>query len=143
MQGSARYHRSRSRRRRLEMNRRCIALVSLVMIAFAGFISGCMMIQNVLGVEDQLARTRSLSRVQGQIDVEGGATGTLVVVIGTPAESEGGKITGVDSYVRVRAGSYAFPVNPGRYVVGAFEDRNHALSRWHYDHDDRGILSAP
>jgi pimeloyl-ACP methyl ester carboxylesterase len=96
--------------------------IASITLGFLG--SGCEMIQNVRGVETQLALTRDLARVEGLIDVAGGATGTLVVVIGRPDDDGSGQITGVDSYVRVRAGSYAFPVNPGRYVIGAYEDRN-------------------
>ena len=110
--------------RRLRMNGRGLGVVSLMAIFVVGVGSGCTMMQNILGVEEQLAQTRKIGRVEGIIDVVGGATGTLVVVIGTPDSDGSGHITGVDSYVRVRAGSYAFPVHAGRYVLGAYEDRN-------------------
>lgn len=105
----------------VNQNFRFVFVSSLI---FVGLGSGCTMMRDVLGVKDQIARSQSMARVHGQVDVEGGATGTLVVVIGVPAENEGDEIKGIDSYVRVRAGSYAFPVSPGRYVVGAYEDRN-------------------
>ncbi len=98
------------------------AVLSMLSVLF--LTSGCTMVENVLGVKEQLALTRELGRVEGTIDVVGGATGTLVVVIGTRDKDGNGKFIGVDSYVRVRAGSYAFPVSAGRYAVGAYEDRN-------------------
>ena len=50
----------------------------------------------------------------GRIDTEGPAEGTLVVVLGRPSDTEGGKPKGVDTFVRVRPGTFAFPVAPGR-----------------------------
>ena len=113
-----------TRPHRLRLIKRSFWLVVVSLITLVGFGSGCAMMRDVLGVKDQLAQARSLGRIHGQIGVEGGSTGTLVVVIGVPDKNDSGKIKGLDSYVRVRAGSYAFPVNPGRYVVGAYEDRN-------------------
>jgi len=99
-------------------------LIGLLVLSGLCLTAGCTMIDNVVGVKKQLAMSRELGRVQGVIDVAGGAKGTLVVVIGTRDKGGSGNFSGVDSYVRVRAGSYAFPISAGRYVVGAYEDRN-------------------
>ena len=98
--------------------------VVLALTALAGFSTGCAMLKNVLGFQEQAEMAKAKGRVDGKIDVEGGATGTLVVVIAVPGEGEDGRPLAVDSYVRGRAGTYAFVVDPGRYVVGAYEDRN-------------------
>jgi pimeloyl-ACP methyl ester carboxylesterase len=96
----------------------------LVLIAMIGLCSGCVMLKNVIGFQEQVKMAKAKGRVEGNIDVKGGATGTLVVVIGIPQTGEGGKPLVLDSYVRGRTGSYAFAVDPGQYVVGAYEDRN-------------------
>jgi pimeloyl-ACP methyl ester carboxylesterase len=88
------------------------------------WLSGCTGIQRALGYADQVGRANQLARVSGRIDTEGPAEGPLVVVIARAPEVEGGALVGVDSFVRVRPGSYAFGVTPGRYQLGAYEDRN-------------------
>jgi pimeloyl-ACP methyl ester carboxylesterase len=98
--------------------------IVLALIAVVGSSTGCAMLDNVLGFEEQILMAAAKGRIGGKIDVQGGATGTLVVVIAIPGAGEEGKPLAVDSYVRSRAGTYAFPVDPGRYVVGAYEDRN-------------------
>ena len=97
-------------------------LIALVATALAT--TGCTGLMRVMGFGDQLARAQATSRIDGRIDTEGPADGTLVVVLAKPADTPEGKPTGVDSYVRVRPGTYAFAVEPGRYQVGAYEDRN-------------------
>jgi hypothetical protein len=75
-----------------------------------------------LGFEQQLARVERKARIDGRIETEAPAEGPLVVVLGRVLDD--GKLVGVDSFIRVRPGTYAFPVDPGRYQVGAYEDRN-------------------
>lgn len=85
---------------------------------------GCAGIRRVTGFSEQAAQRRAAARIVGRIDTEGPAEGVLVVVLARPGESAGDPPIGVDSFVRMRPGSYAFPVSPGRYQVGAYEDRN-------------------
>jgi pimeloyl-ACP methyl ester carboxylesterase len=82
------------------------------------------MMKRVIGFKDQAARIQALARVDGRIETEGPSEGTLVVVLGRPSDTPGEPPIGVDSYSRRRPGTYAFPVAPGRYQVGAYEDRN-------------------
>jgi pimeloyl-ACP methyl ester carboxylesterase len=81
-------------------------------------------LRRTLGFRHQAEQVRQWARVDGHVDVEGGSQGTLVVVLARPGASAADPPAGVDSYVRLRPGSYAFPVAPGRYLVGAYEDRN-------------------
>jgi pimeloyl-ACP methyl ester carboxylesterase len=85
-------------------------------------LTGCTGIRRVLGFEQQLARAERIARVEGRIETEAPGEGSLVVVLGR--QLEGGELQGVDSFIRTGPGSYAFPVAPGRYRVGAYEDRN-------------------
>jgi pimeloyl-ACP methyl ester carboxylesterase len=86
--------------------------------------AGCASLNRVMGFKEQEAEAKGLARVDGRIDTEGPSEGTLVVVLGRAPEDPNDQATGVDSFVRVRPGTYAFPVKPGRYQVGAYEDRN-------------------
>ena len=98
--------------------------VVLALAAVVGFSTSCAMLKNVAGFKEQVKMAKATGLVNGTIDVERGATGTLVVVIAIPSEGADGRPLALDSYVRRRAGTYAFAVEPGRYVVGAYEDRN-------------------
>jgi hypothetical protein len=80
----------------------------------------CASLDRLLGFRHQAEQVRRWARVEGRIETEGPSEGTLVVLLARAGEPP----TGVDSYVRVRPGSFAFPVAPGRYLVGAYEDRN-------------------
>jgi hypothetical protein len=84
----------------------------------------CAPLSRVLGFRNQAEQVRRWARVEGHIDAEGPSEGTLVVLLARPGASEADPPTGVDSFVRVRPGTYAFAVAPGRYLVGAYEDRN-------------------
>jgi pimeloyl-ACP methyl ester carboxylesterase len=85
---------------------------------------GCAGLGRVLGFKEQAEQRRQLARIDGRIDTEGKAEGTLVVVLGSQSDTEDERPKGVDTFVRVRPGTFAFPVAPGRYQVGAYEDRN-------------------
>jgi pimeloyl-ACP methyl ester carboxylesterase len=93
-------------------------------VSVALVLSGCASVRRTLGFRHQADQVRQWARVDGHIDVEGGSQGTLVVVLARPGASDADPPTGVDSYVRLHPGSYAFPVAPGDYLVGAWEDRN-------------------
>ena len=96
---------------------------------------GCKSLQQIIGYKHQAAQARGTARIDGRIDTEGPSKGVLVVVLGKAAEDPNDPATGVDTYVRVRPGTYAFRVSPGRYQVGAYEDRN---QNGLLDPDERG-----
>jgi pimeloyl-ACP methyl ester carboxylesterase len=98
--------------------RRLLAALAIASVSA----TGCTMLQRVLGFERQLARAGQIARIEGRVETEAPSEGPLVVVLGRVVEGE--PLVGVDSFIRVRPGSYAFPVAPGRYQVGAYEDRN-------------------
>lgn len=86
-------------------------------------LAGCTAIQRVVGFKEQAKQARAIARISGRVEAEGPSEGTLVVVLGRVVEGEATPV-GVDSYVREHAGSFLFLVGPGRYVLGAYEDRN-------------------
>jgi pimeloyl-ACP methyl ester carboxylesterase len=99
--------------------------IRLVVALIAGWSgSGCTNLSRVLNFEKQMAEASRISRIGGQLEVEGASEGVLVVVLARVPDAEGAPLVGVDTYVRLRPGSYAFPAAPGRYRVGAYEDRN-------------------
>jgi pimeloyl-ACP methyl ester carboxylesterase len=100
---------------------RSLALVALIAGCLA--LPGCTTMRQVFGFKEQAAQARAMARIDGRIETEGPSQGTLVVVLGRLVEGEE-KPVGVDSYVRLKPGTYAFAVGPGRYQVGAYEDRN-------------------
>jgi pimeloyl-ACP methyl ester carboxylesterase len=108
-----------NRRSRMRYTRLLSALAAVLLAAV-----GCTSLQRVIGFKDHAARAQATARIDGRIDTEGPSEGMLVVVLGKAAEDPNDQPTGVDTYVRVRPGTYAFRVAPGRYQVGAYEDRN-------------------
>ena len=96
-------------------------LAALLIVSLA--VSGCTKLRLVIGFQDQAAQARALARIEGQIATEGPLKGNLVVILARVVEGEDRPV-GVDSFVRVNPGSYAFVVAPGRFKVGAYEDRN-------------------
>jgi pimeloyl-ACP methyl ester carboxylesterase len=108
-------------------------LPALVAVLFTA--AGCTSLQRVIGYGDQAAQAQGIARIDGRIDTEGPSKGVLVVVLGKAAGDPNDLATGVDTYVRVRPGTYAFRVNPGRYQVAAYEDRN---QNGLLDPDERG-----
>ena len=103
------------------LHSRSAALAALLAACLAA--SGCTTMKQIVGFKDQVAQARATARIEGRIDTEGHSEGTLVVVLGRLIEGEENPV-GVDSYVRVNPGTYAFAVTPGRYQVGAYEDLN-------------------
>jgi hypothetical protein len=99
--------------------RRWIATLALALLA-----PGCTTLRLALDFEKQGAQARALARIEGRIDTEAPAEGPLVVVLTKPGTSEDALPVGVDTFVRQTPGSFAFPVAPGRYRLGAYEDRN-------------------
>lgn len=87
-------------------------------------LQGCAGLNRVLGFEEQMKQAEQTARVSGRIETEGGSHGPLVVVLARVPDAGEEGLIGVDSFVRVRPGSYAFPVAAGRYQVGVYEDRN-------------------
>jgi pimeloyl-ACP methyl ester carboxylesterase len=107
-----------------------------ILISAATLASGCSGFSLVLGFKEQAAALRQVARIEGRVDTEGPAAGILVVVLATPGEVEGDPPVGLDTYVRIRPGSFAFPVAAGRYMLGAYEDRN---SNGLLDPDERAV----
>ncbi len=65
-----------------------------------------------------------MGRIDGRVDAEGRAEGILVVLLSMEPKVDGDPLIGVDTFVRVKPGSFAFLVAAGRYRLGAYEDRN-------------------
>jgi pimeloyl-ACP methyl ester carboxylesterase len=94
-----------------------IAVLILVVVA-----AGCETIRHALQFEKQGDRMRQVARIEGRVETEAAAEGPLVVVLARVGESD--ERVGVDTFVRMLPGSFAFSVAPGRYRLGAYEDRN-------------------
>jgi pimeloyl-ACP methyl ester carboxylesterase len=97
------------------------SIAVLLVVCLAG--SGCADIRRILDFKHQEAQAQTIARIDGRIDTEGPVEGNLVVVLARTVEGQDLPL-GVDSYVLVNPGSYAFSVSPGHYQVGAYEDRN-------------------
>ncbi len=100
---------------------RIAALFIWVVVAITS--SGCTSLRRIIDFKDQASQARATSRIEGRIETEGPLQGNLVVILGRLVDGQE-KAVGIDSYVRVNPGSYAFSVAPGRFQVGAYEDRN-------------------
>jgi hypothetical protein len=87
--------------------------------------TGCRSMQRILGVEEQLAAAGAMARIEGSIVTEALTEGPLVVVLARSGGAPGDALVGLDTFVRVRPGKFAFLVAPGRYRLGAYEDGNH------------------
>ena len=85
--------------------------------------SGCTGIQRIIGFKDQVQQAQAQAHIFGRVDAEGPAAGTLVVVLGRVVEGQE-DLVGVDAYTRTNPGTYLFFAAPGRYQVGAYDDRN-------------------
>jgi pimeloyl-ACP methyl ester carboxylesterase len=85
---------------------------------------GCTTLRLALDFAEQADQVRVHARIDGRIETEGPAEGPLVVVLAKGGPGEGEPLVGVDTFVRSRPGSFAFSVAPGRYRLGAYEDRN-------------------
>lgn len=85
--------------------------------------SSCTSLRRVLDFGEQVSLADATARIDGRIDTEGPERGVLVVILGRLVEGQEQPV-GVDSYVRSNSGSYVFSVSPGRFRVGAYEDRN-------------------
>jgi pimeloyl-ACP methyl ester carboxylesterase len=110
-----------ARRKSADLPSTIVALAATIAVSVA--LSGCTSLQRIIGFEEQSRQARELARIEGQIETEGPPRGVLVVILGRVVEGEE-KLVGIDSYVRVNSGSYMFVVSPGRFHVGAYEDRN-------------------
>lgn len=96
------------------------ALGTLLLAALTS--TGCALLGQVLGFEEQMAQARQTARISGQAGSEGPAEGPLIVILARLEDGE--RLVGVDSFVRRLPGPYVFVVAPGRYQVGVYEDRN-------------------
>ena len=115
-------------------------LVGWVLVVLAALPTGCVTLRDALGFEKQATSARQLARIEGRIDTAAPAEGPLVVVLARPGEAERDPLVGVDTFVRSGPGSFAFAVTPGRYHLGAYEDRNQSgrldpgeRTRWNRD----------
>jgi pimeloyl-ACP methyl ester carboxylesterase len=98
------------------------AAVVVIALSLVVGLSACAGLGRVIGFKEQAERARQMGRIDGRVDTEGPAEGTLVVAVAKPGENN--QLIGVDTYVRLRPGSFAFALAPGRYQLGAYEDRN-------------------
>ena len=103
---------------RFRRSRRGRLRIAAPVVIAASLIFGCSGLQRALDFEDQDLRSRAMSRIEGRIETEGPLEGILVVILGRLVDGEEG-VVGVDSYVRLKSGSYVFGVSPGRFQVGA------------------------
>jgi pimeloyl-ACP methyl ester carboxylesterase len=95
---------------------------------------GCTSMNRVLGFKDQVAAADATVRISGKIDTEGPVQGNLIIIVASPAYAEDGSPMqnedgspahlGVDSYSRANPGTFLFILAPGKYRIGAYEDRN-------------------
>jgi pimeloyl-ACP methyl ester carboxylesterase len=107
--------------------RRSRAAAAVLAILLLGGSIGCGGFANVWGYRAQEAQSRKLSVVRGTVETEAPSEATLVVVLSKAREVSDdplAPIVGVDTYVRLQPGSFVFVVAPGRYQLGAYEDRN-------------------
>lgn len=79
------------------------------------------MARHALGSANQVESILQLGRIVGRIDTQAPAEGPLVVVLARMVPDR--SLIGVDTFVRTGAGPFAFAVTPGRYHLGAYEDR--------------------
>jgi pimeloyl-ACP methyl ester carboxylesterase len=108
-------------------------LAAALMIATLA-VPGCTTIRQVLGFKAQEAAAGAKVWISGTIETQGSVDGTLVVLVETPAYTEDGSPLidedgspmhrGVDTYTRANQGTFLFQLSPGRYRLGAYEDRN-------------------
>lgn len=106
----------------IEWPRRVPTAFAVTSLSLIVALSACVGLKRVVGFKEQAERARQTGRIDGRVDTEGPAQGTLVVILAKPGE--GDQLIGVDSYVRLRPGSFRFALAPGRYQLGAYEDRN-------------------
>lgn len=100
-------------------------LGTLLLVAIAALhVCGCTSVRRVFGFEKQLEQRALLGRIEGEVDTSEPADGTLVVLLVRPTENPEESWMGVDTFVRVRPGKFAFAVSPGRYQLGAYLDQN-------------------
>lgn len=92
------------------------------MLALGLLAPGCTTLRRALDFGQQAERVRQFSRVEGQVATERPPEGPLVVLLAR--EAEDGELIAIDTFVRTQAGSFAFSVAPGRYRLGAYEDRD-------------------
>ena len=102
---------------------RRLSLVFVATIVAGGILTSCTGLSRVMGFSEQAAQARATGRIDGRVDTISPGEAPLVVVLANVIE-EGGELVGVDTFVRLRPGSFAFGVEPGRYQLGAYEDRN-------------------
>lgn len=123
--------------------RRPATAVVAASLTLAALLSGCASIREVMGFKKQLELVKQYGRIDGKVQTEHDNAGPLVVVLirETPEGPEA--YVAADTYVRIRPGSYAFPIAAGTYKVGAYEDRNR---NGKYDPDEsvaRPLIADP
>jgi pimeloyl-ACP methyl ester carboxylesterase len=96
--------------------------IVIVVLALGLFAPGCTVLLHALNFGQHAELMRQVARVEGRIETEAAAEGPLVVVLAR--EGEDGVLVPVDTFVRTQPGSFAFAVAPGRYRLGAYEDRD-------------------
>jgi len=118
---------------------RCLLAVAaaIAALAFAGVLSGCTTLRELVGFKRQLGRVEQYGRIEGNVRTEHSNVGPLVVLLVRETADEQNPFVPTDTYVRLEPGSYAFFVAPGTYRVGAYEDRNHNRK---YDPDESAVL---
>jgi len=104
-------------------------------------LTGCATVRFALDFGKQVEVARALAAIDGTIETEAAPEGPLVVVVGKAVGPEA-PLVGVDSFVRTRPGRFRFNVPPGRYQLGAYEDRN-ANGKLDPGERTRGVSSGP
>jgi pimeloyl-ACP methyl ester carboxylesterase len=94
----------------------------MTLLLIVAALSGCATLRDAIGSD--VSHWRALGRIEGRVDSEAPTEGPLVVVLAKPGDTETHSLVGVDTFVRPSPGSFAFAVSPGRYHLGAYEDRN-------------------
>jgi pimeloyl-ACP methyl ester carboxylesterase len=105
------------------MNNSRIALGVAAALLASLAISGCILLE---ARRDQ-QELSLFGRIQGKVETEHPSDHPLVVVLFPKAElmkTDVEDLVIVDHFVRVGPGSYGFRVEPGEYIVAAFEDVN-------------------
>jgi pimeloyl-ACP methyl ester carboxylesterase len=102
---------------------RRLSVVFVATFVAGGILTSCAGLSRVMGFSEQAAQARATGRIDGRVDTISPGEGPMVVVLANVIEA-GGELVGIDTFVRLRPGGFAFSVEPGRYQLGAYEDRN-------------------
>lgn len=109
--------------------------LAIALLAVLLCFTACTAIRRVMDFQEQAAVARAKVQIFGTIETEGDVEGVLVIIAGSPVAADANRgprssagdreeFIGVDSYTRATPGTFLFFLDPGRYALGAYEDRN-------------------